>query len=64
MNKAITDGLVLMPTAFADGLAVWSSEDGTPGGVTYDTIPTATVVPGDPDFGGTLELLKSDSIQK
>ncbi|MEL7203278.1 MAG: glycosyl hydrolase family 28-related protein [Pseudomonadota bacterium] len=64
MNKAITDGLVLAPTAFANGLAVWSSEDGTPGGVTYDTIGTAAVVPGDPDFGGTLELLKTDSVQK
>ncbi len=64
MNKAITDGLVLMPPAFADGLAVWSSEDGTPGGVTYDTIGSAAVVPGDPDFGGAFELLKTDSIQK
>ncbi|MCG6882745.1 MAG: right-handed parallel beta-helix repeat-containing protein [Silicimonas sp.] len=64
MNKAITDGLVLMPPAFADGLAVWSSEDGTPGGVTYDAIGTAAVVTGDADFGGTLELLKTDSIQK
>ncbi len=64
MNKAITDGLVLMPTSFDEGLAVWSSEDGTPGGVTYDTIGTAAVVTGDPDFGGTLELLKTDTIQK
>ncbi len=64
MNKAITDGLVLMPPAFAGGLTVWSSEDGTPGGVTYDTVGTAAVVPGDPDFGGTLELLKTDTVQK
>lgn len=64
MNKAITDGLVLAPPRFADGLAVWSSEDGTPGGVTYDTIGTAAVVPGDPDFGGTLELLKVDAVQR
>ena len=64
MNKAITDGLVLMPPAFADGLTVWSSEDGIPGGVTYDTVGTAAVVPGDPDFGGTLELLKTDTVQK
>ena len=64
MNKAITDGLVLMPPAFAGGLAVWSSEDGTPGGVTYDAIATAAVVPGDPDFGGALELLKTDSVQR
>ena len=64
MNKAITDGLVLMPPAFAGGLDVWSSEDGTPGGVTYDTIGTAAYVPGDADFGGCLELLKTDSVQK
>jgi hypothetical protein len=64
MNKAITDGLVLMPPAFAGGLDVWSSEDGTPGGVTYDTVGTAAHVPGDADFGGCLELLKTDSLQK
>ena len=64
MNKAITDGLVLQPPAFAGGLNVWSSEDGTPGTVTYDTIPTAALVPGDADFGGCLEVLKSDSVQK
>ncbi|MDJ0640274.1 MAG: glycosyl hydrolase family 28-related protein [Paracoccaceae bacterium] len=64
MNKAITDGLVLMPPAFADGLAVWSSEQGTPGGVTYDTVATAAVVTGDADFGGCLELLKTDAVQR
>lgn len=35
MNKAITDGVVLMPTPFAAGLDVWSSGDGTPGSDTY-----------------------------
>ena len=64
MNKAITDGLVLMPPAFADGLDVWSSEDGTPGSALYDGIGTAAAVPGDTDFGGGLELLKTDSVQK
>lgn len=64
MNKAITDGLVLMPPAFAGGLAVWSNEDGTPGGVTYDTVGSAAVVPGDADFGGAFELLKTDSVQR
>lgn len=64
MNKAITDGLVLTPPAFADGLNVWSSEDGTPGGVTYDTVGTAAVVPGDTDFDGCLEVLKTDSVQR
>lgn len=64
MNKAITDGLVFMPPAFADGLSVWSSEDGTPGSTTYDALGTAAVVPGDTDFGSCLELLKTDSVQK
>ena len=64
MNKAITEGLVLMPPAFAGGLNVWSSGDGTPGSVTYDTVGTAAFVPGDADFGGCLELLKTDAVQK
>ena len=64
MNKAITDGLTLTPPHFADGLAVWSSEDGTPGSVTYDAVPTAAAVPGDVDFGGCLELLKTDATQR
>ena len=46
MNKAITDGLFLMPPAFQDGLDVWSSETGTPGSVTYDAVATAAAVPG------------------
>ena len=64
MNKAITDGLALMPPSFSGGLTVWSSEDGTPGSATYDGIGTAAVVPGDTDFGSCLELLKTDSVQK
>ncbi|CAN0590041.1 unnamed protein product, partial [Ectocarpus sp. 12 AP-2014] len=64
MNKAITDGVLFMPTAFEDGLTVWSSGNGTPGSDTYDGAPNATFVPADQDFGGCLELLKSDSTQK
>ncbi|NNL19073.1 MAG: right-handed parallel beta-helix repeat-containing protein, partial [Boseongicola sp.] len=64
MNKAITDGLVLMPPAFQGGLDVWSSENGTPGSTTYDTIGTAAVVPGDTDFGSCLELFKTTSVQQ
>ena len=64
MNKAITDGLLLMPPGFAAGLNVWSSGDGTPGSTTYDTIGTAAVVPGDTDFGSCLEVLKTDSVQQ
>ncbi|RVT82628.1 right-handed parallel beta-helix repeat-containing protein [Rhodobacteraceae bacterium CCMM004] len=64
MNKAITDGLVLMPPPFADGLTVWSSEDGTPGSATYHNDPNAAFVPADQDFGGALELLKTQGTQK
>ena len=64
MNKAITDGLVLMPPAFAAGLSVWSNGDGTPGSTTYDSIGTAAVVPGDTDFASCLEVLKTDSVQR
>ena len=64
MNKVITDGITLMPPAFADGLDVWSSEDGTPGSITYDSDPNATLISADADFGTCLEVLKSQDTQK
>jgi len=64
MNIAITEGLDLMPPAFEDGLSVWSSENGTPGSATYDGAANAAIVPSDQDFGGCLELVKTQSIQK
>jgi hypothetical protein len=64
MNKAVTDGLVFMPPTFSDCLVVWSSEDGTPGSATYDGAGNAAFVPADQDFGGCLEMLKTDIIQK
>jgi hypothetical protein len=64
MNKAITEGIQFMPTAFEDGLDVWSSGDGTAGSDTYDTSGDAAFVPADQDFSGCLELLKSSSTQK
>jgi hypothetical protein len=64
MNKAITDGLVLMPPPFANGLGVWSSGDGTPGSATYDGAANAAHVPADQDFGGCLEMLKTEGTQK
>ncbi|MBB97885.1 MAG: hypothetical protein CML68_25205 [Rhodobacteraceae bacterium] len=64
MNKAITDGVLFMPPAFEDGLDVWSSGDGTPGSDTYNGAGNAAYVPADQDFGGCLELLKSNSTQK
>ncbi|WP_226779100.1 glycosyl hydrolase family 28-related protein [Oceaniglobus trochenteri] len=64
MNKAITDGLVLMPPSFGNGLNVWSSEDGTPGSATYAGAPNAAVVPADQDFGTALELIKVQGTQR
>ncbi|TNJ44780.1 glycosyl hydrolase family 28-related protein [Phaeobacter sp. B1627] len=64
MNKVITDGLQLMPPAFGDGLDVWSSGDGVPGSDTYDGAANAALVAGDADFGGCLEMQKTDSTQR
>ena len=64
MNKAITDGIVFTPPPFANGLDVWSRGNGTPGSDTYDTAANAAFVPADPDFGGALELLKTQSVQR
>ncbi|SEP77712.1 glycosyl hydrolase family 28-related protein [Thalassovita taeanensis] len=64
MNKAITDGVVFMPTAFEFGLDVWSSGDGTPGSDTYDGAVNAAYVPADQDFSGCLEIQKTASTQQ
>ncbi len=64
MNKAITDGVLLMPPTFVGGLDVWSSGDGTPGSDSYDGVANAAFVPADADFDGCLELLKTDNTQK
>ncbi len=64
MNKVITDGIVLMPPAFGDGLDVWSSADGLPGDPAYDGASNATLIAADADFGTSLELQKTQSIQK
>lgn len=64
MNKAITDGLVLMPPPFSAGLNLWSRGDGTPGSGTYLGQPNAAFVPADQDFSGCMELQKTDTVQK
>ncbi|QBF30292.1 glycosyl hydrolase family 28-related protein [Thalassococcus sp. S3] len=64
MNKAITDGVQLMPPAFSNGLGVWSSQDGTPGSDTYAGASNAAFVPADQDFGGCLELQKTQGTQR
>ena len=64
MNKAITEGLVFTPPEFANGLDVWSSQDGTAGQDTYAGAANAAFVPADQDFNGCLELQKNTSTQK
>ena len=64
MNKAITDGLVLMPPPFSAGLNLWSREDGTPGSGSYQGQPNAALVTNDQDFAGCLELQKTEATQK
>ncbi|WP_151718551.1 glycosyl hydrolase family 28-related protein [Gemmobacter serpentinus] len=64
MNKAITDGLVLMPPPFSAGLAQWSRENGTPGSATYAGAANAALVPSDQDFGACLELQKTEATQR
>ena len=64
MNKAITDGLLLMPSPFADGLQPYSSGDGTPGSDSYQSSADAAFIAADQDFGGALELLKTQTIQR
>jgi len=64
MNKAITEGLVLMPPPFSAGLTLWSREDGRPGQGSYAGQSNAAFVPADADFAGCLELQKTTSVQK
>lgn len=64
MNKAITQGLVLMPPTFAAGLNLWSREDGLPGQGSYQAQSNAGFVPNDQDFAGCLELQKTVATQK
>ncbi len=64
MNKAVTDGLVLTPPAFAAGLNLWSREDGLAGQGTWAAQPNAAFVPADQDFAGCLEMQKTLATQK
>jgi Pectate lyase superfamily protein len=64
MNKAITDGLVLMPPPFSAGLNLWSRQDGMPGSGSYQGQPNAALVTNDQDFAGCLELQKTEAVQK
>ena len=64
MNKAITEGLVLMPPAFSAGLNLWSRDDGLAGQGSYLAQSNAAYVPSDQDFAGCLELTKTLATMK
>jgi hypothetical protein len=64
MNKAITEGLVLMPPPFSAGLNLWSRGDGISGSGSYAGQGNAAYVPNDADFTGCMELQKVDAVQK
>ncbi len=64
MNKAITDGLDLMPPAFEQGLDVWSQGNGTPATATWDGASNAVLVPADADFGSCLEIVKQQDLTR
>jgi hypothetical protein len=64
MNKAITQGLALMPPPFSSNLALWSRDDGRPGDGSYAGQANAAFVAADQDFGTCLELQKTLSTQK
>ena len=64
MNKAITDGVVLQPTHFADVLDVWSSQNGRLTDDTYEIVESAAFVSADQDFRSCLEIQKVASTTK
>lgn len=64
MDITITDGLALMPPPFADGLNTWSRTDGTPGSPTWAGQANAALVAADADFGGCVEMVKTETTQK
>lgn len=64
MSNAIINGAALMPAPYADGLDVYSRGNGTPGTDTYQNAPNAAFVPADQDFGGALEIFKSETVTR
>src|SRR6056300_1564442 len=64
MTLSLTHGIDFSPKPFSSGLNYWSSGDGTSTTDTYDVVSNAAFVPADQDFGGCLELVKSNTLQK
>ncbi|KIN67291.1 hypothetical protein Z948_1004 [Sulfitobacter donghicola DSW-25 = KCTC 12864 = JCM 14565] len=61
---ATTSGNQLTPTPYSEGLAAYSSGNGTAGSPSYANSGNGAFVPADQDFGGALEILKTDSTQQ
>jgi hypothetical protein len=64
MNLHASTELDLMPPAFAEGLADWSSGDGTPECPTYEDAENARLARNDPDFGTCLELRRIGGVER
>lgn len=60
---AITIGTQFTPTPYSEGLEVYSDGNGTAGSSSYATSSNGAFVPADQDFGGALEILKTDNTQ-
>ena len=52
------------PAPYSEGLAAYSNGDGTAGSPSYATSGNGAFVPADQDFGGALEIVKTDSTQR
>lgn len=52
------------PAPYSQGLAAYSNGNGTSGSPSYSSSGNAVFVPADQDFGGALEILKTDSTQR
>lgn len=52
------------PAPYSEGLEAYSNGNGTPGSPSYATSGNGVFVPADQDFGGALEILKTDSTQR
>ena len=52
------------PAPYSEGLSAYSNGNGTSGSPSYATSGNGVFVPADQDFGGALEILKTDATQR
>jgi hypothetical protein len=55
---------IFTPAPYSQGLGAYSNGNGTNGSPSYANSGTAAFVPADQDFGGALEILKTDATQR